>query len=93
MTVLYVGVGYWMISNKQIFSNLVFPLKNQGDVIKTGHNINNIALDHSFPLLIFNVACILVIILIALRYIKDNFVFSSSQQEELLGVEELLDFH
>jgi len=29
--------GYWIMSNKQLFTNEVFPIKKAGDPIVTGH--------------------------------------------------------
>ena len=43
--VLYLGVGYWMMSNKQIFSNLVIPKEYSKEVLKTGHDVANIQFD------------------------------------------------
>jgi len=37
--VFYVSVGYWMLSNKQIFSNDLQPKFKESDVIKTGDPI------------------------------------------------------
>jgi len=91
-SVLYSGFGYWMISNRQIFSNHVTPKAFSKDIIFTDHTIANIHVDQAFPLFIFNILLILALFVFLLKYIKDNFLFSSSQQEELMGIEELLDF-
>lgn len=43
--VLYLAVGFWMMSNKQVFSNLVIPKEYSKDVLKTGHSISTIQFD------------------------------------------------
>ena len=82
-----------MLSNKQIFSNLIYPKEFSKEVIKTGHDITNIQIDHAFPVLVFLVvvACILFVVMV--KYIIDNFFITSSSEEELLGVEGLVKFY
>jgi len=76
--VLYLGVGFWMMSNKQIFSNLVIAKEYSKEVLKTGHDIANIQFDQSLPLLIFLfiVACILLIVFV--QYIIESYFITSS---------------
>lgn len=82
-----------MLSNKQIFTNTVFPREFSKDVVHTGHDIYNIKIDHAFPLFVFLIISVIILIFILLKYIRDNYIFTSSQEEELLGIEELLDFY
>lgn len=59
----------------------------------TGHDITNIKIDHAFPVFILMIILAIVIVIIILRYIRDNFVFTSSQEEELLSIEELYSYY
>lgn len=36
---IYLGVGYWMLSNQQIFGNKVFPIEFLNSPRRTGHDI------------------------------------------------------
>jgi hypothetical protein len=72
---------------------LVFAREHSKDVIITGHDITNIQMDHAFPVFILMIILVIVIVLILLRYIRDNYVFTSSQEEELLSIEELFSYY
>jgi hypothetical protein len=77
-TICYVGFGYWMLSNKQIFSNTVFPKEHSRDVVITGHDITHISLDHAFPCFLVLILLIGVLVWILGKYIRDNYIFKSS---------------
>ena len=62
-------------------------------MIWTGHDIKNISIDHASPIIIVVIILCLVLIWILGKYIRDTFIFTSSQEEELLGIEDLLDFY
>lgn len=82
-----------MLSNKQIFSNTVFPKETSTDVPWTGHDITKIQIDHAFPVLVLMIILSIVLIFILIIYIRDNYIFKTSQEEELLGIENLLNFY
>ena len=45
--------GYWMFSNRQIFSNKVVPIETGNSPMRSGHSIwDPIEMDHAFPFLI-----------------------------------------
>ncbi len=50
-------------------------------------------MDHAFPVFILMIILVIVIVIILGRYIRDNFVFTSSQEEELLSIEELFSYY
>ena len=51
---LFCSVGYWVLSNRQTFDNVVFPRTFYDSGIETGHNILTIfKLNNATPLLIF----------------------------------------
>lgn len=82
-----------MLSNRQIFTNLVYPIEFSKDVTKTGHHISSIQIDHASPILFLFVVLAIVMLIIFVKTIIENFCFSSSQDEELLGIEELYSFY
>ena len=63
--VFYLGFGYWMLSNKQIFSNdHIYPLEKYNDIVKTGHSLSNIEVDYAFPIFV-----LLILMVLGLTYI------------------------
>jgi hypothetical protein len=53
----------------------------------------HITVDHAFPLLIFAGILALLLFFLLIKYIYENYAFSSSKQEELMGIENLLNFY
>jgi hypothetical protein len=82
-----------MLTNRQIFSNLVFPITYQKEVLKTGHDVMDLQWDHGVPVLILFILFSLILVGMAINAFYTAFVFSSSQTEELLGVEDLYNFY
>jgi len=58
--VLYLFMSYWYLSNKQIFDNVVFPIKLETDILMSGHHIpfhsDDWNYDQSIPCLIMGFA-------------------------------------
>ena len=82
-----------MISSKQLFSNYILPKDFAKDVIKTGHDITNIQIDHAFPVFCILVILALILLVVFIQYIIENYIFKSGQEEELLGIEGLVNFY
>ncbi len=75
---IYFATAYWMLSNKQIFGNNVYPIEFENESIKTGHYIKDIdpnKFDHTLPLLA----------VLALMLTIGIFMFFQSLAEEILG--------
>jgi len=58
-----------------------------------GHDISTLEIDHAFPLLLFAGVTIAVMVWVYVDHIIKKLCYSTSQQEELLGVEDLLNFY
>ena len=67
-----------MLSNKQIFSNYILPKEFSKEVIKTGHTITNIQIDHAFPVLVFLIIVTCVLLIVLIKYIIETFLITSS---------------
>jgi len=53
---VYMLMSYWMLTNNQIFDNVVYPVEKVTDVLRSGHTIisdfKDLKYDQGFPLLI-----------------------------------------
>ena len=49
-TLLFWGFSYWILTNRQMFGNLILPIRYQEDVDEMDHTIYDIELDQSFIL-------------------------------------------
>lgn len=53
--VFYLCFTYWALSNNQIFSNVILPMKTIDDVRLSGHklplSLTDVRVDHSLPIL------------------------------------------
>lgn len=94
---LYLLIGYWMLSNKQIFGNAVFPKEYADEVIKTGHSISTLDPSELVPSTLILIVIILLSIFGAgylLKAFFENFFKArSSQTKELMAVEGLSKFY
>ncbi|CDW91332.1 UNKNOWN [Stylonychia lemnae] len=91
--ILYLGFGYWMLSNKQIFTNTIHPKEYAKEIIYTGHDIANIEIDHAFPVLVFLIAVAAVLFFVMIKNFIEEYFIKSSQEQELLGFEGLVRFY
>jgi hypothetical protein len=95
--VLHLMIGYWMLSNLQIFSTVIHPKLYANEVIKTSHSLENIdpsLFDHSTLLLV--VVCMVVLHLTfqhLLSILSGFLTEQSNQDKELLSVEGLANFY
>jgi hypothetical protein len=91
---LYLAFGFWMLSNKQIFSNEVHPIKYVGDISFTGHTIGRLNLHQASIVVLLVALCVIIyLVWLFLKYTVEAMCFSSSVEEELLGVEDLFNFY
>ena len=73
--VLYLALGYWMLSNKQFFDSVVLPKEHASDVPRTGHSLLAIelySLDHATPVLLVLLLAVLVLLALFLRYLLSH---------------------
>jgi len=58
-------MSYWMLGNRQIFDNVVFPLKRSDDILMSGHTVlsdfQNFKYDHTFPSFILGMILLVVL--------------------------------
>jgi TRAP-type uncharacterized transport system fused permease subunit len=63
--IVYIMFTYWYLSNNQIFSNVVAPLKTVDDVPLSFHNVplsfDQLRRDHSLPALLITVLLLAMI--------------------------------
>jgi hypothetical protein len=90
--VLYVANGYWMFSNKQIFSNEVYPKNSLTDAETTGHSIFKIKPDHAFGFFMFALFISVVVISQWLINLIKRYVYRDTKVAELLSVENLPNY-
>lgn len=67
-----------MLSSKQIFSNLIFPVEFKKEIIKTGHDVANLQIDHAFPVLIFLIIVAAILFILSIKYIIETYFVTSS---------------
>lgn len=69
--ILQMFFGYWMFSNRQMFSNKVYDLEAADSMPRSGHSIwNPIEIDQAAPfLLVAGMAIIMVATIIAFIYV------------------------
>jgi hypothetical protein len=52
---LMMAFGYWLLGNKQIFSNVALPVAAKTDTITTEHGVFDTEICQSMPLLIVSI--------------------------------------
>ena len=80
--------GPWSMSarlSKQVFISIFLTF--------LGHDLSNLHLDHAFPVMVLFIILSIFLAFIGIKFLVEAFLFNSSQTEELLGVEELLNFY
>ena len=77
--------GYWMLSNRQIFENIVNSVNLTTDQMSSSHALNSMGvMSHSSPMLLFSTAFLIIIIIRVLFYPwleKSGFTISSDTIE------------
>jgi len=61
--VLHLFVGYWMLSNKQIFANIWHYIGYTKEIMQTDHRFPLIKVDQAAPLLLMGAAIMIIIIM------------------------------
>ncbi len=85
---IYLFVGYWMISNPKYFDNEVFPIEMVGDVQKTEHiAFNSLILEQAAPLFIIGII-LLIILLIQKKFGSKLRKYGFAFNDRVLKVDE-----
>ena len=88
----YVAIGWWNVTNRQMFENEVVPLRWQADLDLYNHTIGSVMT--GLNLIPFFTAIVLFVLLLSIDlwgFIKHFFV-KQSCQDELDDIEDLPDF-
>lgn len=63
---IHLGFTFWILSNRQMFGNQVFPIQRIYDVAQSGHlfinALKDLAFDQSFP--VFVTLCLFVVVIV-----------------------------
>jgi hypothetical protein len=89
----YLSIGYWMLSNKQIFLNVVYMKEYSKEVIRTGHNVSEIQIDQATPVLVVCLIVFAVLLYFFGKQLINSYLYTTTQEEELLGFEGLEKFY
>lgn len=92
---LYMLFGYWVIGNRQIFSNLTFPILKFNSTRLSGHiipwNLTKVPIDQSFPFLVFG---LILLVLLPLRVLtKKIFDFFTLEEVNIQIDEDLATYY
>lgn len=95
--ILHLSIGYWMLSNLQIFGTVINPKTYANEVTKTDHSVSKIdalRLDHSTVLLL-SVSMVLIYLISESVYdfINSLLVSHGNMTKELMSVEGLANFY
>ncbi|TNV85819.1 hypothetical protein FGO68_gene5047 [Halteria grandinella] len=95
--ILHLSIGYWMLSNMQIFGSVINPKSYANEVLRTGHSLNKIdplRIDHSTLLLISVSMVFLYLIAESIFSFINNILLShGNMTKELMSVEGLANFY
>ena len=80
---LLLANGYWMLSNRQIFSGELNPLTNLTDTMETGHTLDTaLVLNYAFPLVVIaSVVKLLIFFRLTLDRLMHYWGFVISKEE------------
>lgn len=62
--ILFLFNGYWMLTNMQIFNDLVYPISTSKDIMLTGHKFDTVAdVSQASGVLLIGIALTIIVIL------------------------------
>lgn len=89
----YIAIAYWVLTNLQIFSNYVNPIKYQAQVKYYDHHVFELPDTLQETIVLFFAIGILIYCIINMVYFIVQPLFSSTNQQELMEFEDLRPFY
>ena len=85
--------GYWVFSNRQIFSNDITPKTRASAIEITNHTVFKLHDDNSQLLLWASIAMALIFVLVEVVNALKNCLFTKSKKKELMEIEDLPNYY